>query len=179
MEQKKMGGKIPQESVIYLIACLSGIVIFVLLGLFPQDRTLTGLEKKIAEANLRIEEQNILFPVYQTLKQKTNKKKMPVLPFPAKSELAREQMEQLNANIKEIAGRANVEIVSNMPALNSLAGSPKTMAMEATIRGNFFSFRRFLIGLEGLGYVEHIEDIQIQQNPDAMELKIRFWVARS
>ena len=176
---QKINENISQKSVIYLIVCLAGILIFLLLEIVPHNRELASLEGKITDIKSHIEEQKALFPIYLAIKQKTQKKKTPVLPFPAKSKLAGAPMAQVNANIKEIAGKANTELVAVTPSLGSSAGSSGYMALEVSAKGNFPSFRKFLIGLEGVGYVEHIEDIQIQQNLNAMEIKIKLWVARS
>lgn len=175
-----MDDKFPQQSVVYLLMCLLGIMIFLFLGVVPSQRTLEGLEKKIGEAKLRIEEQKTMAPLYQILKQKTQKQGVRTLPMPAKSELGRTQMDQLNRKVKEISSNAHVEIVSLMPALalGSLAGDARFLAMEAAIKGDFSSFRNFLIGLGGVPYVEHIEEIQMQLHPNGMELKVKFWIAR-
>jgi hypothetical protein len=47
------------------------------------------------------------------------------------------------------------------------------------VRGDFLNFRKLLIGLGEVAYVERIEEIQIQQNPDALEFKMKVWVAIS
>ncbi len=170
--------KIPQQSIVYMVICLSGIMLFVLLGIFPSQRVLANLEEKIAESNYKIEEQKVFMPVSRIVKERTQKKSPRGLPVPAKSPLAQEQVDLLNASIKEISGRANLEVVSILPALGSLSISSKSMAIETLLRGNFYSFRKFLAGLGGIPSVEHIEEIQIRQYPEWLELKVKFWVER-
>jgi len=171
--------KMPQESIIYLTVCLSGIIIFVFLGLLPAERMLVGLDAKIAESRLRLEEQKTLMPIYLTLKQRVHKNVNKVLPFPNKKELPREQMAVLNSTVNQIARQANVEVVSLAPPLNALASSSKYLTIETSLKGNFTSFRKFLIGLGALAYVEHFEEIYIMENPESMEMKLKFSIARS
>jgi hypothetical protein len=45
------------------------------------------------------------------------------------------------------------------------------------LKGNFLSFRKFLINLGGIAYVDHIEEIVIQGKTDAKEYRLKLWVA--
>jgi hypothetical protein len=66
-----------------------------------------------------------------------------------------------------------------MPALNSAGDISKTIAVDAVARGELFAMRKFLIGLGSIPYVEQIEEVQLSRNPDWLEIKVKFWVARS
>jgi hypothetical protein len=174
-----MGVKFPQQSVVYLVVCLSGIATFVFLGIMPSQRSIGELDARIAAAGLRMEEQKTLAPIYQALKEKANKRMAMSLPCPAVKELPRTEMDRLNNYVKEAAAGAKVQIVSLKPSLNSLADNSKSLAMETSVRGDFFALRKFLIGLGGISCLEHIEEIEIQQGADSMELKVKFRIARS
>lgn len=174
-----MGIKIPQQSIIYLAVCSLGIIIFILLGLVPTQRDLTSLNEKIANAKLRIEEQKALQPVYRTVTEMAKQQGTRSLPFPPVSALPRAQVDQLSNTVEQLARKANLTVVSVMPAVSALAGSPQSLAMEALVRGDFFAFRKFLTGLGGIPSLECIEELQMQQSADGMELKVKFWIARS
>jgi hypothetical protein len=45
------------------------------------------------------------------------------------------------------------------------------------LKGEFANFRKMLIELGALPYLDRIEEIRIQQNPDAMEFRIKIWIA--
>jgi hypothetical protein len=171
--------KFPKESIIYLAICLSGIIILFFFGLLPSHRSIAMLDGKIASTNLLIEEQQTLLPIYKELKLRAQKKGAWTLPFPVRSELPREKLAELTENIKRMSRMSNVDILSFTPALSSLSGNSKSLAMEVAAKGDFFSFRKFLIDLEGIPYLEHIEEIQIQQQAGGMELKIKFWISSS
>jgi hypothetical protein len=47
------------------------------------------------------------------------------------------------------------------------------------IRGDFMSFRKFLIGVGELPYLERFEEIEIQQDPGFMEFRMKIWLALS
>ncbi len=172
-----MGVKFPQQSVIYLLLCLFGMGAFIFLGIVPSQKVQAGLEEKIAVTKMRIEEQKTLAPLYQALKQRANKQRAWILPFPAKSELPREHMDQISASVKAIAGRSNAALLSFAPVLNTLAADSKFMEMNLAARGDFMSLRKLITGLGGLPYVEHIEEIQIRQESEHLELRLKLWVA--
>ncbi len=172
-----MGVKFPQQSVIYLLLCLFGMGAFILLGIVPSQKELAGLEEKITATKMRIEEQKTLSPLYQALGQRAKKQGAWVLPFPSKSELPREQMDQISAAVKAIAGRSNVALLSFTPALNTLSADSRFMEMNLTARGDFLSFRKLITGIGGLPYVEHVEEIHIHQEPEHLELRLKLWVA--
>ncbi len=173
-----LDAKLPQQSLIYLIVCLSGVLVFILLGIIPAQRRLAGLERKIGEERLRLEEQSTLLPVYDILKQRIHRREW-ILPFPQKAELPQEQLDQLGEKVNEIANQAGVAIVSYFPVVNSLASGSQSLAAEAALKGDFFSFRKFLTGLGGIACVTHIEEILMEQHPDGLEMKLKFWIALS
>jgi hypothetical protein len=175
----KFSIKFPKESMIYLAICLSGLIILLFFGLVPSQRSITRLDAKIDQTKLLIEEQQTLLPIYKELKKKAEKKVAWTLPFPARIELPRENLEELAANIKRLSRLSNVDILSLNPALSSLSGNKKYLEMEIVAKGDFYSFRKFLIDLEGIPYLERIEEIQIQQNVGGMELKVKLWILSS
>ncbi len=179
-----MGLKIPQRSIIYLLIGFSLILIFIFGAIFPSQRTLRDLNGKIAQTSSRLAEQKALASIYETLRQRaqkqaTDKEGARALPLPAKRETPRVQMDQLAGAVQEISRLARVELMSLVPALNSLSGDSKSIVMVATVRGEFYSLCRFLVGLGGLPYMEQIEEIHIQQSPDGLELRVKFGVART
>jgi hypothetical protein len=58
-----------------------------------------------------------------------------------------------------------------------LAGSPPFLLYNAVLEGEFANFRKMLIELGALPYLDRIEEIRIQQNPDSMEFRIKIWIA--
>ena len=168
---------IPKRTIIYSLLCLSGILFIILVGIIPKQLSLTRLDQRIKSIQFQIEEQKSLYPIYQDLQKITQARDSKVLPSPIRSTLLRTQLNAIPANFREIARKANLDMVSASPDLNSLSGESKTLLVNAVIRGNFFNFRKFLIGLGEVPYLDRIEEIHIQQNEDTMEFKMKIWIA--
>ncbi|MGA3206921.1 MAG: hypothetical protein ABSE05_03750, partial [Syntrophales bacterium] len=73
--------------------------------------------------------------------------------------------------------KARIDMVSAFPDLYTLGGEQKFLLVNATLKGDFLNFRKFLIGLGGVPCLEGIEEIHIQQNEDGMEFKMKIWLA--
>jgi hypothetical protein len=68
-------------------------------------------------------------------------------------------------------------MVSNTPDLNSSGGSPSSLLYNVVLKGEFANFRKILIGLGSVPYLDRIEEINIQQYPSYMEFKMKIWIA--
>jgi hypothetical protein len=82
-----MAIKVPQKSITYIIICCSVIIILLLIGIYPLHRAMADRDEKIADKNLKLEEQKLLLPVYQMLKQRIEKKGSRALSLPAKTQI--------------------------------------------------------------------------------------------
>jgi hypothetical protein len=47
------------------------------------------------------------------------------------------------------------------------------------LRGNFLKLRKFLLELEKLPFMEHMEELQIQEAFEGQEVRLKTWVAIS
>lgn len=167
---------IPKRSMFYLLICLCGMLIIFAAGIIPEYFSSVSLDQQIKSIQFQIEEQKRLYPIHQVLQDTTHKKDGRTLPFPKKIFLLRTQMDAFPETFREIAKRANLDVVSASPDLNNLGSESRFLPINAIIRGDFFNFRKFLIGLGEVPYLERIEEIQIQQNEDTMELKMKMWL---
>jgi hypothetical protein len=168
-----------KRKIVFYLSCAGGLLLFILLGIIPLQRYAIGLDREIKDIRFQVEEQKNLLPIYQSLKAKSQAGSGRVLPTPKKSGLSRDLIDMVPPTIRKIATRANMDPLSVTPDVNALAGQPRYLLVHSVVRGEFYDFRRFLIGLGELPYLERIEEIEIQQNPDIMEFKMKIWLALS
>jgi hypothetical protein len=170
---------ISKRSIIVYLSVLGGLVLFILGGIIPVQRYSAGLDREIKDVRFQLEEQKDLQPIYQSLKAKSQAGTGRVLPTPGKSRLSRDLIAMVPPTLRKIAVDANMDPLSVMPDVNALAGQHRYLLVHTVVRGEFYDFRRYLIGLGQLPYLERIEEIEIQQNPDVMEFKMKIWLALS
>lgn len=177
MAEMKIGINIPQQSMIYLAFCLAGVLIFVFVGILPANRSLADLDRQTAEAKYRIEEQRALTPFYQTLQSRIEKKASEILPLPEKAKLSQSSLNTIPVSFGTAARMSGMSLITATPNLNALTGDLQSLSVNVILRGEFINFRKFLINLGGIPYVQHIEEISIQDKPDSKEFRIKVWVS--
>lgn len=177
MAERKLQTNIPRQSVIYIALCLTGLMIFLLGGLLPANRTLVDLEEGNAVIQYRIDEQKALAPLYQALREKSGQKESAILPLPEKGKLSRDKVETLPRVIEATVKSSGMTFGSAVPNLGALTGDAQFIQMDVVLRGNFINFRKFLIALGGIPYLEQIEEIAIQAKPDVKEYRLKLWIA--
>jgi hypothetical protein len=174
---EKIYAIIPKRSIVILFACVSCVLLIVLAGIVPQQMAVARLDNRIAGIQFQVEEQNRLYPYYQLLHAGPHSGGSKVLPFPASSPLSRTKIDTVPSIIREQAQKAHIDMVAASPDLNTLGGEQRFLLVNATLKGDFLNFRKFLIGLGGVPCLEGIEEIRIQQNEDSMEFRMKLWLS--
>lgn len=177
MAKMKLDFKIPLQSLTYTGVCLLVVILFVFLWYIPSGKTMDELAVKTNDIKFRIEEQRTLAPLYQSLKTRMEKKASEVLPLPEKGVLSHKDIATLPMVFRTEAKKSGMSLTSAVPNPETVTSGGKFLLVNAIIRGNFFDYRKFLINLGAIPYVQHIEEISIQQKPDAMEFNMKIWVA--
>lgn len=177
MDKPKLEIGIPQQSLVYIGLCLIGVLIFILAGIVPASKRLAEMDAQTAAARYRLEEQKTLAPFYRSLIAREGKKESETLPLPERERLPHAKINTLPLNLSNAARMSGMSLVSAVPELKDLVGDARIMSVHVVLRGNFADFRRFLINLGGLPYLERIEEIAIQEKPGAREYRLTLWVA--
>jgi len=164
--------KIPKRAVIFHLACWGGLLLFLLAIILPLYGSMTGLDREIGDVRRQVDEQKNLLPLYQALKAKGRNVAPSVLPTPDRGKLSRDLIGTVPAMFRRIGQNAGIESFSVSPDVNSLAGNSPFLLVRVAAQGDFQNFRRYLIGLGELPYLDRIEEIEIRQNPDIMEFRV-------
>ena len=174
---KKINLGIPEKSLWYLIICGGIIVILVLVVIFPLYRYTSNQVGEIKKIKYQIEERKALGPVYLNLQKAMESKDLHVLPNPKKTTVSREEAEKFQNVFRTIAGQSGLMAISLTPDLSTMAGSSKFLLNNAVVKGEFVNFRKMLIALTAIPYLDRIEEISISQHSDSMEFRIKIWLA--
>jgi Tfp pilus assembly protein PilO len=177
-ESRKNPLLIPKSSIKFLLICLGGVVLFIVIGLLPMNYAVSSLDKKEADLKLKLEEQEQLGPIYQTLQKQMTERKVPTsLPMPARTKLSKDQVDQASVTIRGLAKAAQLEVMSVNPELGTVGGDAKVAPVAVTVRGGMTQFRNFFTALGGLSYLERFDAIEVRPVQSALELKMKLLVA--
>jgi hypothetical protein len=177
MQIRQILQKTPKKSLYYLLLCSTGILMFISIGLYPLQTSLNRLDEDIARIKARIEEQKALFPLYKELMGKFQKKDSKLLLNLPKTSLSVDQIDGITTIFKKIAQQCNLEAISITPDAKSLANNSKWMSVSLIVRGDFLKLRKFLFELEALPWLEHLQEVQIQEALAGKELRLKTLVA--
>ena len=163
----------PKKTIIIQSSWLCVVLIFILVAIFPIRSFMTGLERESKKIQYRIEEQKTLQPIYQALKTKGQARSVTILPVPEGSKLSRTMIGAVPSTIRGIAKSSSLEAVSVIPDVNSLINQSSYLLIQTVLKGDLLNFRKFLIGIGALPYLERVEEIEIRQDSDLTEFRIK------
>ena len=176
MEEKKLSFDLPRRSLIYLLMCGAGIVLFLLVGIWPSYRNMVRMNGSIADLKARIEEQKILFPLYQKLRVGLTPEASKDQWSPPKSGLPVHRMDDLSPIFGEIAANCGLELSAVTPDVKSMADDSHFLSVDLVLTGNLFNLRKFLLELANLPYLGPIEKLQIQEDSHGKECFLKVWL---
>jgi hypothetical protein len=168
------------RNVILLLVCGGGILAFILLAILPNHRSLAKLDREIRKISARIAEQEVLSPIFNDLLRKARLPEPAGLPFPKKAKLGPDETDKIALIFQEIARNSNLRLESVVPDVDSIIDGSGYLMVNLTIRGRFFDFRRFLIQLGELPYLEDLGQIKIDaiQGSDELEYRLKIWLTK-
>jgi len=164
--------------VTYLIIYIGVLFTFVVFVIYPYHMSLADADSEIEITKGRIEEQRLLFPIFEDLLKKARYKKPGGLTLPKKKKLARGEIDRGSSILQEIAQRSHLIISGIMPDVDSLIGGSEYLKMTIVMKGELFDLRNFLVLLGEVSYLEHIEQIQIRPVQETKEIRLKVWMAR-
>jgi hypothetical protein len=184
-EERALGGfmllssirLIPKRTAIINLSWLGALLLLSLAVIFPLQRSIIGLDGEIKDAQYQVDEQKSLQPIYQGLKTNSQRKVTSILPTPESTKLSRGLVSMVPSTITKIAKRAAMETLSVSPDVNSLTSQSRSLLVQTVVRGEFMSFRKFLIGIGELPYLERFEEIEILHDKDFMEFRMKIRLA--
>lgn len=151
----------------------------IVIGIYSSGKFSEIKGREIKTIRYEIEEQKVVFPVYKDMLKEMEVDGPEVLTFPIKIRLSEDKIERIPIRFAEIARKCNLEAVSIIPDVMSLDRNSGCLLVNVFVKGCFFDFRKFLIELGRVPYLEHIEKVHIQRTMEGKELKVKIWLALS
>lgn len=174
-----MGNRFNMPDKVFWRLIISGgiIILFIIAGIIPLSRYNAVINKDIKKLQSQIEEQKNLKSIYAILIKNTEKKDLRILPNPVKRTLPRQEASKFQDIFRETAENSGLKTVSVSPELSTLTVPSSHLLHTAIVRGEFVNFRKMLLNLGDIPYLEKIEEINIQQYPDVLEFRMKILIA--
>ena len=165
--------KIHPSNLIYVLICLLGVVIFALVGIYPNSAAMEGMEADIAELNKKVQTQELLFPVYQKLIKEVTQKIPSKLPLPNKSQSTQNDLGRINELFSKLAEESDVTFSSAAPDAVSYLEDTEHLTMNVYFSGDFFKLRKLLLNVCRLPYLGSIEEMRLETDQGKKRLSFK------
>lgn len=162
------------------VICGSVIFLFIVFAIYPNQMSLIRMDREVEALSTRIEEQQIMSPLFDELMKLSQKKDPDMLPFPKREKVKRSEIGNVSLTLKKFSEESNLTVGEITPDVNTLVDDSGYVKMVLKVRGQFSDFRNFLLKIGELPYVDHIEQIQIRTVPDTetYELGLKVWLTK-
>lgn len=175
---KRITDIFPAQSLILILMCVVGMLVFIFLFILPTQRTSAELDKRIEEKQGQIDRQQILKPVFERMLVKATTKSPTRLPMVEKAKLSRGDMKKISTQIQSLIQRNNLQLKEITPDVNSSKERPGYLLIRLAVTGDFFNFRKFLLDLASIPAMVHMQQVTIRSIEESREMKVKIWLAQ-
>ncbi|MFC1875905.1 hypothetical protein ACFL2E_01320 [Thermodesulfobacteriota bacterium] len=170
--------KLPTKNIMVIILFGGGIIFFVLLSIFPNYITYSNIENEINTLKNQIEEQKILSPIFTDLSNKARFEDSKSLPFPKKEKLSKNETGNISGIIQDIILLNDFKLNSILTDVGGLMDGSGMLKISIEISGDFMNLRDLILQLGTLPYLEHIENIRIDNANNKEKILLKLWIAQ-
>ena len=165
--------KIHPQNLIYLIICCGGVLAFVVLFIFPNSGEIADLEKELDEVQFKIQEQELLNPIYRELIKQAQKEMPKELPVPETGNIEKRTISELNEVFAQLAKDSDVRFEGAVPDASSYLDESGLLTISVTFSGDFFNFRKLLIEIFKLPYLNTISQLILKTENSTKRLQLK------
>ena len=108
---KKILSLLPTQSLINILLCGTGIILFIFLIIIPNQNIADDLDQEMDKLSDRIEQQRILRPVFDSLLARAKREHSTDLPSIKMEKLDRGDVNKISKALQDIAGRNHLKII--------------------------------------------------------------------
>jgi hypothetical protein len=160
-------------NLIYMGFCILGVVVFSLVGIYPNSSAVDRLEAEIAELNTKVQTQELLFPVYQQLIKEVTHKIPSKLPLPDRVESTQNDLGRINSLFSKMAEDSDVIFNSASPDAVSYLEDTEHLTMNVNFTGDFFKLRNLLLSICQLPYLGSVEEMRLETDQGKKRLSLK------
>ncbi len=163
------------QNLVYLLICGAAILVFGLLFILPNATAMSEMDAEIEALQIKIQEQELLNPIYRELIRQAQKKMPGDLPLPQTGKIEQRTLAEINDVFSELARKSGVLFESAVPDASSYMDESGQLTMSVTFSGDFFQFRELLLNVCKLPYLKSMDEFKLvtENAVKRLQLKLR------
>jgi len=165
--------RLPKRSLIYILVCAGGIVLFVGIGILPNQSVLTKLDDETSRVEFELQKQKALFPVFKKAMQILHDQKKEGVPAPKKSGDGLKDINSISPYYRKLAVESGLHFKSGLPDVGKIKNSSGVIPFTLVLAGKYFDFRVFLMKLAVDPHLDQIETIEVTAGSGMKEYRLR------
>ncbi len=162
----------------FLLFCIGGFIAFIVMVIYPYHQSLMEATLEIETLQSRMKDQKVLYPVFKDILKKARFKETQKLPFSDETKYTMDNSGDHLSVLQKIALKHKFKIDKIVPQIDSLGKNSDYMKVNLVIEGAFIDLRNFLISLEQLPFLEHIEKMGIKTVKDTNKINLKIWIVQ-
>lgn len=167
------------SGVVLVVVCMCSIIAFALVNIYPNHLMNIELDEKIQTLNRKIEFQRVIVPIYKELLKRTKMQDLNGLAYPPSVTPAKPRdIEQFSILIGNIARENKMVLNMIAPDSESYLKKSKYFGINIKLSGDFFHFRRFLLRICYIAFMQEIESIRINVENQKHSYDLRLILAQ-
>ncbi|WP_243358207.1 type 4a pilus biogenesis protein PilO [Fundidesulfovibrio terrae] len=170
-------GSLPPKTALYLLIGSGVLVLFVLLGILPMQKSLQDLDRQMEQTRFRIEEQGALHPIYLKMLAIAKAGGAAAPKLPERQSLGQKDVSELTDSLAQFIVKTGLEVQSVTPDPGSLGKGSKFLAVNIHVRGTLEQIRTFLGELAMMPSYENIESFNLQPGSGPRDVTVKVWLA--
>jgi hypothetical protein len=156
--------------------CLSGLLAYWALAIWPARSARYRLERQIAEVQDRLTRRQALQPTYERVKgllRAADARVEQGLPPAGGARLSREQIQRLPWLIGEVASRLRLEVDTVQLDFDGMVSDTDRQRLDLRLRGDLERFRAFILDVaRRVPALDTVERLEIRSLPGTAELEL-------
>ncbi|MGE5255661.1 MAG: hypothetical protein ACM3KE_03265 [Hyphomicrobiales bacterium] len=178
MKTGKLATYLPTQSLVLLILCGAGILVFLVFIILPGKRLSAELDRDIDRLKSRIEEQKILSPVFKNLFEKSKSSASQGPTASTRAKLTRAEIAGVPKRLQDLAASHGLRVREIIPEVNTLTDASGRFLLRLSAVGQFVDLRGFMIAVGSLPFFDSIEEIDVRAVEGGEEFGLKIWLAR-
>ena len=130
------------------------------------------------DLNRKVNEQELLYPVYRQLIKEVQQAVPGDLPLPQNAKADRNAIGNLTELFQTIARQNGVVLESAVPDARSYLEDSGYIILNTRFRGDFFRFRSLLVAIFNIPYLENIDNMIIETKGREKEIALKLRLAQ-